>query len=254
MSKQSYRLLDLAIFTVISVVIEAVNVTLFKLFPFEGFTLSFTIAIGLIALYRWGIYGLVVPLASGVATVLASGVGKTVGFNLAHTVGYLFMAAALIWFRFQDKRNLKGNYLFICGYFFTGFFAVEVGRAVCFLPDDQFLHTLFTCFVLDLLNMAANLGVFLLAVCQPKLVYDQNIYLEELAAEKKLPESALMRESQTNYLALEELAASDQVNDAALLEGGMLTEEDLIALQKSYVAHTGSKSRYETESVKEAQR
>lgn len=243
MTKGTYRIFDIAIFSVISIILEIANLFSFKYFPLEGFSASFVIVLGLIAIYRWNLWGLIVPVSTGIVTVLVSKQYQ-IGYMLAYTVGYLSMGLAAIWFKYKDKSTIKNDPLFMFGYFLTGFFAAQIGRAICYSFDGNFLSALYSCFVLDLLNLVLNGAVFVIAVHQKKLVYDMNQYLVEVAEIQKQPSSARMRENQEDYLSLESLAESNQVSDSALLDGGMLTEDDLKELQKNYNELTGTESKY----------
>lgn len=145
MTKGTYRLIDIAIFSVISIILEIANLLSFKHFPLEGFSASFVIVLGLIAIYRWNLWGLIVPVSTGIVTVLVSKQYQ-IGYTLAYTVGYLSMGLAAIWFKYKDKSTIKNDSLFMFGYFLTGFFAAQVGRAICYSLDGNFLSALYSCF------------------------------------------------------------------------------------------------------------
>ena len=81
---------------------------------------------------------------------------------------------------------------------------------------------------------------------------DMNDYLIRL---HQAPESSAVREAKQNQLSLEEMAEADDVNDAALLDGGTLSEDDLHRMDEPFnkAQHKTSKFDQENQAIKDYQ-
>lgn len=227
MSKKAYEFLDLLLLTVIAAVADSLDVYVFNVFKSQVYALSIACVMGMIAIYRWNAWGLVIPVVAGASSVLTRWFMKedvTLGLWLAYTVGYLALGVCLLWFLKKDKSTLNEDGLFKFGYFFSGYVAVELLRAVCQIGNADFWKTALSYFALDLLNVAFGLLLYLIACKQNGLVVDMNDYLVAIHSS---PDSAQAREEQKNVIKLEEMSESSDLNDAALLDGGTLSPEDL---------------------------
>ncbi len=255
MSKNAYEFLDLLVLTVIAAVAECVDVYAFHRFSNQVYALSIACVMGMIAIYRWNALGLVVPVAagaSGVYTRMLLNQNVTLGLWLAFTVGYLALGVCLLWFIKRDKWSLNKDPLFKYGYYFSGYIAVELLRAICQIGNGDFWKIALLYFALDLLNVLFGLVLWIIACKQGSLVVDMNDYLIRL---HQAPESAVVREAKQNQLSLEEMAEADDVNDAALLDGGTLSEDDLHRMDEPFnkAQHKTSKFDQENQAIKDYQ-
>ena len=227
MTKRSFLLLDLSVLTLIAVVAECLDTYLFSLFG-QVYALSIALAMGAIAIYRWNALGLAVPSLAGLSSVLVRyllGQKVTSGLWLAYSVGYLAMAVCLLWFLKAGSKDLINKKLSLqAGYYFSGALAVEALRSLCQIGNGDFWAIALSYYAYDLLNVLFGFLLFVVACHQKGMVVDMNSYLTSMAHK---PISAVDREEKDNPLKLEEMAEQDDVNDAALLDGGTLSAEDL---------------------------
>jgi len=247
MSKNAYEFLDLLVLTVIAAVAECVDVYAFTKFGSQVYALSIACVMGMIAIYRWNAFGLVVPVtagAAGVATRMLLGQSTTLGLWLAFTVGYLGLGVCFLWFLKKDKSTLRQDPLFKFGYYFSGYAAVELVRAACQSGDGSFWTIAFLYYVTDLLNVIFGLVLWLIAIHQDNIVVDMNAYLLHLHS---APASAIARAEKQNQLTLEEMAEADDVNEAALLDGGTLSAEDLHRMDEPLKKAQHQVSRFDQE-------
>lgn len=227
MSKKTYEFLDLVVLTLIAVVAESVDVYAFHAFHSQFFALSIALSMGAIAIYRWNAWGLVIPVTAGAASILVrflAGEECPLGLWLAYTVGYLGLAVCLLWFVKGNKKRAISSFWRQAGYFLSGAVAVELVRALCQIGNGDFWAIALQYYALDLLNVLFDLLIFVIACHQRSLVVDMNEYLIDVASK---PSSALIREEKENPITLEEMSEAEDLNDAALLDGGTLDAEQL---------------------------
>ena len=246
MSKQTYRILDLSLFTLIAAATEAVNTYAFVHFQVTIYTVSWALALGLIALFRWNAYGLVVAPIAGIVSVLVrvgmNGQQATTGLWLAMSVGNLGIAASLLFFLKGGKAKLRENPGRMVLYYVTGYLSAEVLRSICQLGSGlSFSSILLQYFAYDLLNLALGGLLFFIACRQENLVVDMEEYLRKV----KSPTIEEVKQ-QENYT-VEELADADEINDAALLDGGTLSDKDLSKMEEDRRRCEGRKSRFDLE-------
>lgn len=247
-SKRKFEAIDLIILTAVSCIIEAVILWAYNSFgKYDGYVASFIVVIGLIAIYRWNLLGIIVPILSGLVTVLMRSINGSVnlGFILAYTIGYLPMLINLLWFKFNDKVEMSRNLTKLYGYFLTGFLLVEIGRTLCIVIGTSDIQDigkiLYSYLVWDLLNLVFSALIFFIAIKQKKIVYDMNAYLLEMSKEN---ETSMIRKDIDDYLSLEQMAEDSDVSDISLLDGGNLTNDDLKKLNETYQKMTGKESKY----------
>ncbi len=228
MSKNSYQILDLAALTLIATAAEAVDVFVFHAFNSLVYSLTVAAVLGMIAIYRWNYWGLFIAPVAGAAgclTRVVLGMSVTPGTWLAYTVGYLGLAICPVWFLFKGKDNLNKDWLFKLGYYFSGYLAIELLRAACQIGSAEFWSAATSYFLFDLFNVGLGLLIWIVACVQKGLVVDMNDYLLHKV---DAPSSALAREEIKNQYQLEEMTTSNNaLNDAALLDGGTLSTEQL---------------------------
>ncbi len=249
MSKSTYKAIDLLILSGISGGIEALIYWAYNSFGhYDGYIVSFIVVIGMIAMFRWNWAGIVVPIISGGVSVLMMRLNQdlSLGTMLANTLGYLPMLICLLWFKFIDKKKMLSSYGTMYGYLLSGYLLVDIGRT-CFASIgitslSQIADVLYSYVVWDLLNIVIGCVVFFVALKQKTLVYDMNTYLIEF---KKENPTSVIRNEIDDYHSLESIAEdNDEVSDIALLDGGMLTTEDLKKMNETYMKMTNTQSKY----------
>lgn len=247
MTKAKFRAIDLAMFSIITALLEVIMLWAFQKFPLEGFSVSFLILLGSIAIFRWNIYGVIPPLVGGAASLLFSyttGTLMSMRLILSQLLGPLGLLTGLLWFKYYGKSKLDGKPDQMWAYYLTSFLSVEVVRTLCYIGDADLLHILYTYFVLDLLNMVIGVIVMVIAVKQKGFVTDMNEYLIN---QNKAPNSAEIAKQRTDIEAMASINEKDEISDIALLDGGMLDQADLDELATLYRQKTLGKSAIEIE-------
>lgn len=242
MTKNTYRLLDVFIFTIIASAIEAINVTIFNVFKVslgkytfnQLYTLSFAVLLGIIATYRWNQYGLIVaPVAGFVSVFTRSALNQTVTMQLylSQSIGNLGIAIGLLFFLKIDKKKMRESLGKMYLYYFACYFTVEILRSLCQIGQADYWYLLLNTFAFDLINIVFGAIVYLIALKQKDFVTDMNTYLSEMN-DLKSKLSGQMSISKNDSISVEEITdRNDTVNEAALLDGGVLSTSDLKQLQ-----------------------
>lgn len=255
MSKQTFEALDLLIFTAITAVFEAINVWAFQFFGSNAvYYISIAAAMGMIAVFRWNYLGLVVAPVAGAAGVFVRNLMApdkvTMNLWLAMTIGYLGLSVCLLFFIKKSKKELRDSIPWMILYYLSGYAAVEVIRALCQIGNGEFFTIAWQYFSLDLLNVAFGAALFFIARKQQNLVVDMNQYLIDLHNHADFQDVEAIKKS--SRYTVQELAEDDEINDAALLEGSTLSQDDLKKLEADRRRIEGKKSKYEREREEKA--
>ncbi len=257
MTKQTYRLIDLLIFTAIACVVECVNVLIFNLMKFtigkyefsQVYTLSFALVLGMIAIYRWNAYGLVVaPIAGACSILCRQFLGQAVTMNLwlSYSVGNLGLIVCLLFFHKRDKDKLRCDKGIMFLYYLAGFFTVELIRAICQIGSADYWILLLNYVSFDMLNIVFGGVVFFIALRQNGLVVDMDLYLIHLQEDKKKVSGKDFASKNIN-ISMEELAEADEINEAAILDGGTLSTEDLQKMEDDRRKFENRESKFDKE-------
>lgn len=236
MSIRQFRILDLGVLSVIAFILEAVNTYAFIAFGAAAtFSLSVAAVVGMIAIFRWNVPGIVVGPIGGLGSLVVyqlNNQSPSLNMWLAFTVGYLGLAACLIFFRFLKKEMIKKKWYLLLAYAVGGYLAVDVVRTLCYIGSGYIGDAAASYFSWDLLNMLFAFIILVIANKQRNFLIDMKEYLMLAAT---APASALEREEQARKDKLKEISDSNQdLNDIALLDGGTLSKDDLRELEKPF--------------------
>lgn len=256
-NRKSYEAFDLFIFTIIATGVEALNVFVFNTMTIKVgeysfnqiYTLSFACLLGMIAIFRWNFHGLIVAPIAGLGSLLvrlALGQEVTINLWLSYTIGYLGLAVCLLFFRKRDKGEMRKEIGLMFLYYFTGYLSVEVVRSLCQIGQANYWILLLNYLAFDLLNILVSALVFFIALKQNSLVVDMDTYLKELNDLKSkigLEESV----SKNVNICVEELAEADEINEAAILDGGTLSSDDLKRMEENRRKFENVTTKYDVE-------
>ncbi len=257
MTKQNYRLFDLAVFTLIACVVEGINVLVFNLMKVQVgkyslnqvYTLSFACMLGMIAIYRWNAYGLfVAPLAGIVSICCRMFLQQSVTTNLwlSFSIGYLGLATCLLFFYKKDKDKLRQDKGKMILYYLAGFLSVEVVRAFCQIGAEDYWLLLLNYVSFDMINIVFGGLVFYIALRQEGLVVDMESYLRHMKnAQQKVAGQEFA--SKNININVEELAEADEINEAAILDGGTLSTEDLKKMEDNRRKFENRQTKFDQE-------
>jgi len=253
LSKKTFEIVDLAILSLIACVFESVTLWAFNHFT-AMFYISFACVLGMIAIFRWNWAGLIVAPLAGMASLMTRailGMSVSLTLGLTYSVGYLGLAVCLLFFLKKNKEKMQGNYGAMALYYLAGYFAVELFRALLQIPTGELFHSLGLYLLLDLVNILLGLAILFFAIHQKTLVVDMNQYLHRLAMEKTVNGLSMTAKEAVR---MEEMANNDDLNDASLLDGGTLSDDDLAALQRDRRRMEGTSSRFDKEQMAQERR
>lgn len=235
MSKQKFRFLDLLFLTILATAIEVistasfhfVNVTVGTSSLGQMVHLSLACLISMIAIFRWNGFGLIVGVIAGGASLLTGMFyhqALTVPYSLYQTVSYLGLASCLLFIHKRDKGKLRKDKSMMVLYFFIGYLSVEALRVLLLIGSEDYFRLLGNLLSFEIVNVLISFLLYLLALRQDGLVVDMNQYLVEI---KELKTRIRKQED----VSMEELCEANEVNEAAILDGGTLSSEDLKNLE-----------------------
>lgn len=235
MSKARFEFYDLLVFALIAGVMDAILIWCFTSMH-APFTLSVSLILGLIAMIRWGFPGISVTLVGGLAGVvtdLAITGSLSWRWGMANTLGYLPVLLNLFWFVNDGKEKIEKKKILGVLYVVTGFLLSELGHSAFYIGSDLTLDRVLMMFVVyDLINIVIAIVIYLVAAHQKDFVTDMNEYLVRIHSNSpEGMESEEMREND-DLTGLMQINDKDEVNDISLLDGGMVSQEQLEEQEK----------------------
>ena len=250
MSKRSYMILDIVVLTIIGCIIEGVltfvsNQTTFLV---EGFTVSFVVLFSLIGMFRWNWIGVIPGVGAAVTQILVQNnwngaYEKNPGTSLALVLATIATVGTCFLFKKIKKTQMKENvgFLFLYGGIAFILYILVYVSVWVIIGKVDILAALGKVVGWRLLDYVMSMIILLIANKQRYFLVDMNDYLYDL---HNIPESARIRqeihEDKENSV-MSEIADSDETNDIALLDGGTLSEEDLINLKRTFEGKEGEK-------------
>lgn len=228
MSLKKYRLIDLSRLLGLALLVEIATALVFYYTKLPRFYISITAIVVRIARIRWNAIGLAIgPIAGVIGQMLRSllrGEYPYYGF-LITTIPYLFLAICLLFFSKEGfKKKREGNFGYLTLYALSGYLSLEAGQLLCEIGNTSYYSQIGLQRGADLIQILVGIVIFFAAYRQGTILRDRKTrFLEK----KKQNETARRREEKFDYYRLEERAEGNDVNDAALLEGGTLSTEDL---------------------------
>ena len=109
-------------------------------------------------------------------------------------------------------------------YFFIGFFSYELLRILLLIGSENYFALIGNVLSFEIVNLLLSFVIYLIALRQDGLVVDMNLYLLEM-------QDIRNRVKRREDICVEELCEQGQINEAALLDGGTLSTEDLKDLE-----------------------
>ena len=253
MSKKTYMMFDITVFTIIACIIEGVITYMsnMPLFLAEGFTVSLVVLFSIICIFRWNWYGVIPGIFS---TIVAIAVQNTTnsdlvaGYSNGMIVGSLFAILAVnlinLFFKWKSKKVIKESLPLLVMYVVIAYAIYIVAYSIVWGLIDQYniIDTFKKVAGRNLINMVMSAIVIFIANKQRYFLVDMNDYLIYM---NTVPDSIRIRkeihEDKSQSL-LSEVVSSDEINDIALLDGGMMSEEELILLNKTFKDKEGDKN------------
>ena len=248
MTKKGYKLFDLVLLTVIGIVIECILVFAGNQFKFmvQGFSISFALLFALIGMFRWHAFGVMPGIGAGLAGMFMQNSFIKDAYTLPSIVGYVLgvVSTALLVFYLKkiSKTKIKENFLYLVLYSVLGYICYIAVYGIVWALLDKNIGIDSTVSILvtrNLLNLLMSSVVLIIANKQRDFLVDMDEYLIKL---KSIPESARLRKEineDDDQSLMSEVVGSKDINDIALLDGGTLSEEELIKLNKTFKEKEG---------------
>lgn len=126
---QTYFLwFDLAFFLILAAISEYLSHMLLETWS-SGFYFSFSTALCLIAMIRWGLVGVFVGLAGGIPAILHSGMPLWSGI-LYHVLVNVFLAFPMLLYGNRNRNKIAGSPLFLSVYIILTHCCLCVGKGL----------------------------------------------------------------------------------------------------------------------------
>ncbi len=258
MSKKAYMFFDLIVLSIIACVLEGLVTWICNLrflvsndaenYVVSLYYVSFIVVFALIGLIRWNLYGLLPGIASSIAHIIVQN-NVNNAYSNGHVIGTISGVCAIgilvLLFKKIPKDKIKQSKGLICLYCLFGNLINILTCAIVWslIDHTNFLHTLnFGITGGGLSNFFISVVILLIASKSKGFLVDMNDYLIYL---NSTPESARIREEmmeEKEHSITAEIQDSSEVNDIALLDGGMLTEEQLIELNNTFKEKEGERA------------
>lgn len=182
-----YRVIDLAIFTVLAAVFECIaTFATSRWFSGQPVAISITLTLILITMHRWGPYAAVVAVAGGIAFCFSS--GASAEHYLVYAVGNMFALVSLVYFRIFGKEGVKNSFLKTLLYAATAYVSVALGRWLVSLPFGAGADELLAFLLTDLITLLFAVVILYTTRRTDGLVEDQRQYVIRINDEKKEPD------------------------------------------------------------------
>lgn len=178
MDLKQYRLMDLALLTLLAVAAQVIGTYLHNILPSAGFYMNFSVLITLIAIYRWGGYGALVLVVSGIPMIFL-GV-NTIGINLVlHVIAPCAIYAISIILRKLGAQRILGDTLQLLLLTVVTYLILALGQSVgVLLLGDNPINGGVMYFLANSFNMLMTYVVLLLVRKRPGLMIDMKTYFE----------------------------------------------------------------------------
>ena len=236
MTKNQFKSIDLLIFAILVGFFEFINYFASVSFSSVTFTfLSFTVVLTLIAMYRWGLIGVLVSLPGGFVCCLVSG-----KFNIQtltiYTISYLASVFSYLIIWIFKRKKVKENKLILLLYLLSGYSFVIVIRAfISFLFGYKFLSVLGEFFVRDSVSIFISYIIILITSSKNGILTEMNNYLLEAYLDRIHPIRKIREyHADPHYNNFDEIIEEGYFSDQNIMDDGMLNQEELALLDKLY--------------------
>lgn len=242
MTLKQFKWVDLLIFSIIALIFEVINH--FISLNFESFRLifmSFTVVLTLIAMYRWGVAGLIVLVFSTIISVAITDKNTQIEYYASYTCGGILgmLLGFLIFQIVIGKKRIKNVFLLIT-YLLFDFVTVILFRSLIsssfHLADfnNVFVTNLQALLVQESMSMFTS-SIILLVANRKKgnIMVEMKQYVKEVHELKKLGGLREMKES-PKFNSDNSLTEYGQIDNSTILDGGTLDVDQLKELLKMY--------------------
>ncbi len=184
---KQYRNIDVGILCFLTAVFELIaTFATSKWFGAQPMAISITLALILIAMYRWNLCAAAIAVVGGVAFCIAS--SASAEHYLIYCGGNLFALVSLIYFKLFGKESVKKSFFKTLLFTSSAYVAVAIGRFLLSLPFGAGFSELVGFLVSDVLSLLFTTVILWLLKGVDGLVEDQKAYLFRLQREREAME------------------------------------------------------------------
>ncbi len=240
MSKGTFKVIDIFIFAILAIITEIViyNFAL-KFAKSMPVFVSFTIVLSLISIFRWGPLGTMVAVAGGLASAFARNIHSDPNYYLylIYGIGNAFVALSYLFLIKFGRNKVKSSTGYLILYESVGYVLVILGRSILSLITKQssFTDVFLAFFIPESIGFLLGIIILMFANKPNGILIEMNQYILDLHEEMREDKLHLkeIKES-SSYDNVSDVTKQNMINDASLLEGGTLDQEDLKELQRMY--------------------
>lgn len=172
-----FMVLDLTLLSLLSAASELMGNGLLTIWN-SDFYFSFSIAVCLIAMIRWGFAGVVVGIIGGIPGMLFSDMGGGGGV-LFYAAANLFLGIPILLYGKRDRDRIAGSWLFLTFYVLVSHISLSIGKGIVILLLTGETTGMIDYFGATFLILAINLIVCLVLRTREGLICDMRNYFTQ---------------------------------------------------------------------------
>lgn len=180
--KKQFIWFDLIFLSFLAAVSEWMGNGLLKVFG-SSFYFSFSIAIGLIAMIRWGVWGTIVGMVGGFPAITFSGM-SLIGGILFYVMANAFLGIPILIYGKRDRNKISGHPIFLTGYIIVSHLCLAVGKGIVIFLLTSETTGMIDYFGATFLIMVINIIVCLVLRMREGLLCDMRYYFDEREGEE----------------------------------------------------------------------
>lgn len=177
-SVEKYRYFDMVLLTILAIVAQIMGDLLHDALPGAGFYLNFSILVALVAIIRWGKWGSLVFVISGLPMLFLHH-GNIIESILLYPFANAFIIFTCLIFRVVDRDHIKDTAWNLLVYCVTAYLFISIGKGIVtyFLAGGFIIKNIVYYFLTQLFNMIMVFIILLLIKSKAGLLDNMHMYL-----------------------------------------------------------------------------
>ena len=179
----NFRKIDLFVFSILSIACEFLSSFFFKRLD-SGFYLSFSVLLFLISSLRWGIYGVIPFVLSGLPLVYLDNIGYLNGV-IYYMGANIFAIIPMVIFHLFIKKDRDRNWIIsspyrLILYSIFSLLSLSIGKGIALFIINRDLTAILGYFVSNIFTfIITTIVLFILTKFKNSLVSDMDVYNNE---------------------------------------------------------------------------
>lgn len=192
---QQYRSIDLAIFTIVLAVFEAITtIATTTWFAAQPVAISISLAIVCVVMMRWGWRAVLPAVAGGFVFCIAS--GATIEQYLIYCIGNVFALLALGIIKIFDKETIRRSVPKLMLFVLAAYIGMALGRWMMSLAFGGDLMAFVVYLTTDIISLLFAEVILLILRNTDGMIEDQKAYLLRIDREKKEEQEVVVSEDE----------------------------------------------------------